>query len=127
MWLFIILVPLVYSFSENQKSPSYFTESPIGRTSDYPCLHSADPGPVAVADILKADLGWVIVVGFIVGIPTAIVSGPLLGNTLLSRFMWKPPERIDEEETRIKECCPMCLPSWPSLPCPFSLLYAIPC
>jgi Gnt-I system low-affinity gluconate transporter len=41
---------------------------------------------VAVADILDADLGWVIVFGFAVGIPTAIITGPLFGKYIAKRI-----------------------------------------
>ena len=54
------------------------------------------PGPVAVADILNADLGWVILVGFIVGIPTAIVSGPIFGKFIASEIFIAAPKQIDE-------------------------------
>jgi Gnt-I system low-affinity gluconate transporter len=36
------------------------------------------PGPLAVAELLGADLGWVIGVGLLCGIPAVIVAGPLL-------------------------------------------------
>jgi Gnt-I system low-affinity gluconate transporter len=44
------------------------------------------PGPVAVADMIGAELGWVILMGFIVGLPTAIVAGPIYGQWI-SRYI----------------------------------------
>ena len=35
------------------------------------------PGPVAVASILNADIGLVILFGFIVGVPCACIAGPI--------------------------------------------------
>ena len=55
------------------------------------------PGPVAVADILNADLGWVILVGFIVGVPTAIVRGPLFGKYIASKIFVAAPEHFKKE------------------------------
>ena len=54
------------------------------------------PGPVAVADILKADLGWVILFGFIVGIPTAIVSGPLFAKYISGKIHIEAPLKNTE-------------------------------
>ena len=61
------------------------------------------PGPVAVADILKADLGWVILFGFIVGIPTAIVSGPLFGKYIAKRIYVAAPEEVSEAASETKK------------------------
>lgn len=57
------------------------------------------PGPVAVADILKADLGWVILFGFFVGIPTAIISGPLFAKFIAKRIHIEAP--VLEAETEL--------------------------
>jgi Gnt-I system low-affinity gluconate transporter len=40
------------------------------------------PGPVAVADILKVDLGWMIGLGVIVGLPVALLSGLTIAKKL---------------------------------------------
>ncbi|MCX7818633.1 MAG: GntP family permease [Kiritimatiellae bacterium] len=49
------------------------------------------PGPVAVAEILKADLGWVIALGIVTGLPTALVAGPLFGGWIAKRVVVAPP------------------------------------
>jgi Gnt-I system low-affinity gluconate transporter len=53
------------------------------------------PGPVAVADILKADLGLVILFGFIAGLPAAILSGPVFGNYIGKKIFIEAPELED--------------------------------
>ena len=58
------------------------------------------PGPVAVADILKADLGWVILFGFIVGIPTAIISGPIFAKYIAKKIHVDAP-LLEMEEINI--------------------------
>ncbi len=40
------------------------------------------PGPVAVAEIIGADLAWVILAGLITGIPALLLAGPFLTNAL---------------------------------------------
>ncbi len=51
---------------------------------------------MAVADILKADLGWVILFGFVTGIPAAIISGPLFAN-YISRNIHINAPKLEEE------------------------------
>ena len=40
------------------------------------------PGPIAIAELIGANLGWVILFGSIIGVITVIVSGPLLTEYL---------------------------------------------
>lgn len=55
------------------------------------------PGPVAVADMLGADLGWVILVGAIIGVPITIIAGPLFGTYIGNKIQVAPPPHITEE------------------------------
>src|SRR5882762_9691949 len=43
------------------------------------------PGPIAVVDELHADIGKTLVYSLIVGIPTAIIAGPLLAGWIARR------------------------------------------
>jgi len=102
---FIILVPMIYSLQRKSKKSLLLYGIPL--LAGLAITHSfipPTPGPVAVADILKADLGWVIVFGFIVGIPTAIISGPLFGRYIAKRIHIDAPELIEsihkEDSTR---------------------------
>jgi Gnt-I system low-affinity gluconate transporter len=95
---FIILIPLVYSLQRKTKKSMLLYAIPL--LAGLAITHAfipPTPGPVAVADILNADLGWVILVGFIVGIPTAIVSGPIFGKFIASKIFIAAPEKIDEK------------------------------
>jgi Gnt-I system low-affinity gluconate transporter len=77
---FIILVPLVYALSKDTGKPLLFYGIPLlASLSVTHCFVPPTPGPVAVAQILHADIGWVILLGIVVGIPVAIISGPLFG------------------------------------------------
>ena len=78
---FIILVPLVYALSRDTGKPLLHYGIPL--LAGLVVTHSfvpPTPGPVAVTQILNAEMGWVIVMGIIVGIPTSIVAGPLFGR-----------------------------------------------
>jgi Gnt-I system low-affinity gluconate transporter len=46
---------------------------------------------VAVAEIVGADLGWVILLGIVAGLPTAIVAGPLFGSYISRRIVVQTP------------------------------------
>jgi len=95
---FIILIPLVYSLQRKTKKSLLLYAIPL--LAGLAITHAfipPTPGPVAVADILYADLGWVILVGFIVGIPTAIVSGPIFGKFIASKIFIAAPKKIDKE------------------------------
>lgn len=95
---FIILIPLIYSLQRKTKKSILLYAIPL--LAGLAITHAfipPTPGPVAVADILKADLGWVILVGFIVGIPTAIVCGPLFGKYIASKIYVEAPTIIQEQ------------------------------
>ncbi len=69
---FIILVPIVYALSRDTKRSLLYYAIPL--LAGLAVTHSfipPTPGPVAVADIIDAQLGWVILLGFLLGIPTA--------------------------------------------------------
>jgi len=94
---FIILVPLIYSLQRKSKKSLLLYGIPL--LAGLAITHAfipPTPGPVAVADILKADLGWVILFGFIVGIPTAILSGPIFGKYIAKRIFVEAPEEISD-------------------------------
>ncbi|WP_298556091.1 gluconate:H+ symporter [uncultured Algibacter sp.] len=84
---FIILVPMIYALQKKTKKSILLYGIPL--LAGLAITHTfipPTPGPVAVADILKADLGWVILFGFIAGIPTAILCGPVLGKFISKRI-----------------------------------------
>jgi Gnt-I system low-affinity gluconate transporter len=94
---FIILVPLIYSIQRKTKKSLLLYAIPL--LAGLAITHAfipPTPGPVAVADILKADLGWVILFGFLTGIPTAIISGPLFAKFISKRIFVAAPA-LDED------------------------------
>ncbi|SMD38385.1 Gnt-I system low-affinity gluconate transporter [Reichenbachiella faecimaris] len=96
---FIILVPLIYSLQRRSGKSLYLFAIPL--LAGLAATHSfipPTPGPVAVADILGADLGLVILFGFVVGIPAVIISGPILAKRLAAQtFIAAPPLDQDKE------------------------------
>lgn len=100
---FIILIPMVYSLQRRTKKSLLLYAIPL--LAGLAITHSfipPTPGPVAVADILNADLGWVILFGFIVGVPTAIVSGPLFAKYIAKKIHIEAP-KLTSNLKEIKE------------------------
>ena len=56
------------------------------------------PGPVAVAGLLGADLGWVIVLGFVAGLPALIVGGIWFGKVAAGRLHVEVPELLRTDD-----------------------------
>ena len=96
---FIILIPIVYELTKQGKRSVLYYAIPL--LAGLAVTHSfipPTPGPVAVAEILGAQLGWIILLGFIVGLPTAIIAGPLFGKYISKKIHVSPPDFFREEE-----------------------------
>lgn len=94
----IILVPIVYALSRDTKKSLLYYGIPL--LAGLAVTHSfmpPTPGPIAVAKILDAQLGWVIFFGFIMGIPTAIIAGPIFGKYIAKKIHVDPPQWIPAE------------------------------
>lgn len=96
---FIILMPIVYALSRDTKHSLLYYAIPL--LAGLAVTHSfipPTPGPVAVADIIDAQMGWVILMGFIMGVPTAIIAGPLFGKYIAGKIILSPPQTLDEKQ-----------------------------
>ena len=99
---FIILVPMIYALQKKTKKSILLYGIPL--LAGLAITHTfipPTPGPVAVADILKADLGWVILFGFIAGIPTAIVCGPIFGKYIAKRITTSSLPSLDVDAASV--------------------------
>lgn len=95
---FIILVPITYALSKRTgKSLLLYALPLLAGLAITHAFIPPTPGPIAVADILGAELGWVIVFGFLAGIPAAVLSGPIFAK-FLSRRMHIEPQVFEEKE-----------------------------
>ncbi|KMM36465.1 GntP family permease [Guptibacillus hwajinpoensis] len=96
---FIILVPLVYSLAK--KTGKSLLHYAIPLLAGLAVTHSfipPTPGPIAVADLIGADLGWVILFGSLAGIPAMIIAGPLFGRYIGKKIHVTVPDYMDLEE-----------------------------
>lgn len=104
---FIILVPIVYALSRDTKKSVLYYGIPL--LAGLAVTHSfvpPTPGPVAVAEIINAELGYVILWGFILGLPIAIIAGPIFGRYISKKIIINAPENIDEIHPEIKKDLP---------------------
>lgn len=96
---FIILVPVIFALKKRTGKSLLLFAIPL--LAGLAITHSfipPTPGPVAVADIIGADLGWVIIAGFITGIPAAIAAGPLFGRYISRKIDLQLPDSYIEKE-----------------------------
>jgi Gnt-I system low-affinity gluconate transporter len=92
---FIILVPIIYALSRDTRRSLLYYAIPL--LAGLAVTHSfmpPTPGPVAVADIINVQLGWVIFFGFLLGIPTAIIAGPVWGKYIAGKINLSPPDEF---------------------------------
>jgi len=74
----ILLIPLVQALSKRtSKAPLLFGLPLLAGLATAHAFIPPTPGPIAVAEILGADIGFVIVCGLIAGIPAVIIAGPV--------------------------------------------------
>ena len=94
---FIILVPIIYALARDSKRSLLYYGIPL--LAGLAVTHSfipPTPGPVAVADIINVQLGWVILLGVILGFPTAIIAGPIWGKYISKKIYIEPPAEFDK-------------------------------
>ncbi len=96
---FIILIPLIYALTK--KSGLSLLHYAIPLLAGMAVTHSfipPTPGPVALAEIIDASLGWMIIFGVLVGLPCSIIAGPVFGRYISKRIMVPVPAHITFEE-----------------------------
>ena len=96
---FIILVPIIYALARDSKKSLLYYAIPL--LAGLAVTHSfvpPTPGPVAVADIIKVPLGWVIFLGIIIGFPVAVIAGPIWGKYISKKIFIAPPAEFIQSE-----------------------------
>lgn len=74
----ILLVPLVRALARRFTAlPILFGLPLLAGLATAHAFIPPTPGPIAVAEILNADLGWVIVFGLAAGLPAMLIAGPV--------------------------------------------------
>jgi len=94
----VILAPLLFALARDTKRPFLHFGLPL--VAGMAVTHAfvpPTPGPVAVAYLLGVNLGWVILFGVMVGLPTAILCGPWLCVQLAKGVTLPLPDPVSEE------------------------------
>lgn len=84
---FVLLMPLVFLVAKRVDMPLVKIAIPLlAGLSVVHGLVPPHPGPLLTISIFNADIGKTILYGLIVGLPTAIIAGPLFGS-FIARFV----------------------------------------
>ncbi len=96
---FIILVPLVYGLARKTGRSLLYYGIPLA--AGLAITHSfipPTPGPIAVADLIGADLGWVILFGAMAGLPALIIAGPIFARYIAKKIIVEVPDLFQPAE-----------------------------
>ncbi|SFP84475.1 GntP family permease [Salibacterium halotolerans] len=100
----IILIPIIYSLTQRTKKSLLHFGIPL--LAGLAVTHSfipPTPGPISVATIINADLGWVILFGAIAGIPAMILGGPVFGRYIGNKIHVQVPDYMMEQVDQIDD------------------------
>lgn len=89
----VIVISIIYAMARDTKKSLLYFGLPL--TAGMATTHAfipPTPGPILVAENLGVGLGWVILFGFIIGLPTAIIAGPWIGCKLAKKHFIGVPD-----------------------------------
>ncbi len=101
---FIILAPVLYGLANKSGRSLLYYAIPL--LAGLAITHSfipPTPGPIAVAELIHADLGWVILFGAIAGVPALIIAGPLFGKFIAQRIHVPVPLAHQHDQDEVDE------------------------
>ena len=100
----IILIPLVYSVAKRlRRSLMYYAIPTLAGLAVTHSFIPPTPGPVAVAELIGADLGWVILWGLVAGLPAFVIGGILFGKLVGDRMDVDVPGYMEEAAASVTE------------------------
>ena len=95
---FIILVPVIYALQrQTQKSLLLYAIPLLAGLAATHSFIPPTPGPVAVADIIDVELGWVIGMGLIVALPACLIGGLFFGKFIAKKIHIEAPAIVEGE------------------------------
>lgn len=103
---FVLLIPLVFTIAVSADIPLLEVGMPmVAALSVTHGFLPPHPGPTAISVLFNADIGKTLIYGLIIGIPTVIISGPLLYNTAKS-IKTSIPEGLHNDKVFTEEEMP---------------------
>jgi gluconate:H+ symporter, GntP family len=98
---FVLLIPLVFIVARRSGVPLLKIGIPmLASLSVMHGLIPPHPGPLLAIGVFGADIGKTIFYGFIVGLPTVIIAGPLFGSFISKYVDIQPSEALLEQLAR---------------------------
>jgi Gnt-I system low-affinity gluconate transporter len=95
----VIIAPVIYALSRKTgKSVLAFGLPLLSGLMVTHAFVPPTPGPVWVAYEMGVSLGWVILFGCLIGLPTAIIGGVLVSKPMSANLYIPPPDGFDENE-----------------------------
>lgn len=95
----VILVPIIYSLvQKTNKSLLHYGIPLLAGLAVTHAFVPPTPGPISVASILDADLGWVILFGILAGIPAMALAGPMFGKYIGNKMHIGLPDFVELTE-----------------------------
>lgn len=88
----VLLLPILLTLTRETKQPFLLLAIPL--LSCLSVMHGVmppHPGPVVAVEVLKANMGMVLVWGFVIGIPTAAIAGPVFARIAVKRVQAEAP------------------------------------
>ncbi len=88
----VLLLPILLTLTHETKQP--FLRLALPLLACLSVMHGVmppHPGPVVAVEALKANMGLVLFWGFVIGIPTAAVAGPIYAKVISGRVVADPP------------------------------------
>jgi GntP family gluconate:H+ symporter len=101
----LLLLPILLTLTHETKKPFLLLALPL--LSCLSVMHGLmppHPGPVIAIDKLKANAGMVLLWGFVIGLPTAAIAGPIFARWAVKRVTANPPDlpvRVYDETRRV--------------------------
>ena len=103
----VLLAPILFAVARETGRPLLGLGIPmLAGLSVMHGLVPPHPGPMVAADTFKADIGLTIVYSIIIGVPTAIVAGPIFGAFISRRIDVPVPEAPPEPALAMRRSLP---------------------
>ena len=96
----VLLLPILLTLTYETKQP--FLRRALPLLACLSVMHGVmppHPGPVVAVEALKASMGLVLFWGFVIGIPTAAVAGPLYARFVVNRITANPPPIVSKSQS----------------------------
>jgi len=103
----VLLLPVIFAVAKQTKMPIAKIGIPVATTlTVVHCMIPPHPAALAIVGTLKADVGTVIIWALLVGLPAAIVGGPIMGTIVSKHVKDNPRKELFNSELMPEEKLP---------------------